>query len=216
MIVEAICQFHPMFAAGGGVEVWLGGTDEDWGRATIEGGDVMPSARAWSSSAWASAPPTGRVAPGPPAVPGRGGRPRAGGGPAPVAPLHAPRHRRRRWSATARCAPIPGWSRAPRCGRCVPATRRTTSSSSGRTRTWSSPWAATSGSARCTSSPPGATTSRTKRAVGRRQQRAGARAGRRRGLRAQHLHQHQAPQGRHRGHHHAGVRGSVEATAPTA
>ena len=43
-------------------------------------------------------------------------------------------------------------------------------------------------------------------AVGRRQQRAGARAGRRRGLRAQHLHQHQAPQGRHRGHHHARLR----------
>ena len=32
MIVEAIYRFHPMFAAGGGVEVWLGGTDEDWGR----------------------------------------------------------------------------------------------------------------------------------------------------------------------------------------
>ena len=31
-----------MFAAGSGVEVWLGSTDEDWGRATIEGGDVMP------------------------------------------------------------------------------------------------------------------------------------------------------------------------------
>ena len=42
MIVEAIYRFHPMFAEGGGVEVWLGGADEDWGRATIEGGDVMP------------------------------------------------------------------------------------------------------------------------------------------------------------------------------
>ena len=42
MIVEAIYRFHPMFAADGGVEVWLGGSDEDWGRATIEGGDVMP------------------------------------------------------------------------------------------------------------------------------------------------------------------------------
>jgi arginine deiminase len=42
MIVEAIYRFHPLFAADGGVEVWFGGSDEDWGRATIEGGDVMP------------------------------------------------------------------------------------------------------------------------------------------------------------------------------
>jgi arginine deiminase len=42
MIVEAIYGFHPLFTADGGVEVWFGGSDEDWGRATIEGGDVMP------------------------------------------------------------------------------------------------------------------------------------------------------------------------------
>ena len=42
MIVEAIYRFHPLFTADGGVEVWFGGSDEDWGRATIEGGDVMP------------------------------------------------------------------------------------------------------------------------------------------------------------------------------
>ena len=42
MIVETIYLFHPLFTADGGVEVWFGGSDEDWGRATIEGGDVMP------------------------------------------------------------------------------------------------------------------------------------------------------------------------------
>jgi len=40
MYMEAIYRFHPMFAADGGVAVWLGGADEDWGRATVEGGDV--------------------------------------------------------------------------------------------------------------------------------------------------------------------------------
>lgn len=42
MIVEAIYRLHPMFQQDGGVKVWLGGSDEDWGRVTIEGGDVMP------------------------------------------------------------------------------------------------------------------------------------------------------------------------------
>jgi len=40
MIVETIYRFHPMFQADGDVNVWLGGAGEDWGRATIEGGDV--------------------------------------------------------------------------------------------------------------------------------------------------------------------------------
>lgn len=40
MIVETIYRFHPMFQADGGVNVWFGGAGEDWGRATIEGGDV--------------------------------------------------------------------------------------------------------------------------------------------------------------------------------
>ena len=39
-IVEAIYRFHPMFGADGGVRIWIGGVDEDWGRVTIEGGDV--------------------------------------------------------------------------------------------------------------------------------------------------------------------------------
>ena len=39
-IMEAIYRFHPMFAADGGVNVWFGGVEEDWGRCTIEGGDV--------------------------------------------------------------------------------------------------------------------------------------------------------------------------------
>jgi arginine deiminase len=42
LIVEAIYRFHPMFVDSGGVDVVLGGSDQDWGRVTIEGGDVMP------------------------------------------------------------------------------------------------------------------------------------------------------------------------------
>jgi arginine deiminase len=41
MIVEAIYKFHPTFAAEQ-FPVWLGGSDQDWGRAHVEGGDVQP------------------------------------------------------------------------------------------------------------------------------------------------------------------------------
>jgi arginine deiminase len=41
MIVEAIYRFHPMFIAEG-FPIWLGGADENWGRAHVEGGDVQP------------------------------------------------------------------------------------------------------------------------------------------------------------------------------
>ena len=41
MIVEAIYRFHPMFAAEQ-FPIWLGGADENWGRAHVEGGDVQP------------------------------------------------------------------------------------------------------------------------------------------------------------------------------
>jgi arginine deiminase len=41
MIVEAIYRFHPMFAAEK-FSIWLGGSDEDWGRCHVEGGDVQP------------------------------------------------------------------------------------------------------------------------------------------------------------------------------
>lgn len=40
IIVETIYRFHPMFKEGGGTKVWLGGAGQDWGRSTIEGGDV--------------------------------------------------------------------------------------------------------------------------------------------------------------------------------
>jgi arginine deiminase len=40
-IMEAIYRFHPMFSANGGVKVWFGGVEQDWGRCTIEGGDVQ-------------------------------------------------------------------------------------------------------------------------------------------------------------------------------
>ncbi len=43
IIVETIYRFHPMFTQegdGDGVNIWLGGVGQDWGRSTIEGGDV--------------------------------------------------------------------------------------------------------------------------------------------------------------------------------
>ena len=42
ILMEAIYRWHPVFASGGGVQVWHGGVEQDWGRATVEGGDVMP------------------------------------------------------------------------------------------------------------------------------------------------------------------------------
>ena len=42
VFMEAVYRFHPMFVEAGGVNVWHGGVDQDWGRATVEGGDVMP------------------------------------------------------------------------------------------------------------------------------------------------------------------------------
>jgi arginine deiminase len=39
--VEAIYRFHPRFK-NAEFPIWFGGVDHDWGRATIEGGDVMP------------------------------------------------------------------------------------------------------------------------------------------------------------------------------
>ena len=41
MIMEAIYRFCPMFAAEK-FPVWLGGSDENWGRCHVEGGDVQP------------------------------------------------------------------------------------------------------------------------------------------------------------------------------
>jgi arginine deiminase len=41
MITEVIYRFHPMFAADK-FPIWLGGADQDWGRAHVEGGDVQP------------------------------------------------------------------------------------------------------------------------------------------------------------------------------
>jgi arginine deiminase len=41
MIMETIYRFHPMFAAEK-FPIWLGGSDEDWGRCHVEGGDVQP------------------------------------------------------------------------------------------------------------------------------------------------------------------------------
>jgi arginine deiminase len=41
LYLEAVYRFHPMFAADGGVRIWFGGVDQDWGRAGVEGGDVQ-------------------------------------------------------------------------------------------------------------------------------------------------------------------------------
>ena len=42
VFMEAIYRWHPMFVAAGPIRVWHGGIEQDWGRATVEGGDVMP------------------------------------------------------------------------------------------------------------------------------------------------------------------------------
>ena len=41
MIMETIYRFHPIFKDEG-FPIWLGGSDEKWGRAHVEGGDVQP------------------------------------------------------------------------------------------------------------------------------------------------------------------------------
>jgi arginine deiminase len=41
MIMEVIYRFHPMFADEE-FPIWLGGSDENWGRCHVEGGDVQP------------------------------------------------------------------------------------------------------------------------------------------------------------------------------
>ena len=93
MIMEAVYRFHPMFAAEE-FPIWLGGTDEDWGRCHVEGGDVQPigngtvmigmgerttpQAVLWIARSLFRA---GAATAG------------AGGAPAQVAQLHAPGHR---------------------------------------------------------------------------------------------------------------------------
>jgi len=42
VFMEVIYRWHPMFSTSGGIRVWHGGVEQDWGRATVEGGDVMP------------------------------------------------------------------------------------------------------------------------------------------------------------------------------
>jgi len=41
MIMEVIYRYHPLFAAET-FPIWLGGSELDWGRAHVEGGDVQP------------------------------------------------------------------------------------------------------------------------------------------------------------------------------
>ena len=42
ILMQAIYRWHPLFTQNGPVKLWHGGVEQDWGRATIEGGDVMP------------------------------------------------------------------------------------------------------------------------------------------------------------------------------
>jgi arginine deiminase len=42
VFMEAIYRWHPTFVRAGGVRFWHGGVEQDWARATVEGGDVMP------------------------------------------------------------------------------------------------------------------------------------------------------------------------------
>lgn len=39
LLMKAIYDFHPQYT---GSQVWWGNPEEDWGRSTVEGGDVMP------------------------------------------------------------------------------------------------------------------------------------------------------------------------------
>ena len=39
--VEAIYRFHPRFRDAD-FTIWFGGAEDDWGGATLEGGDIMP------------------------------------------------------------------------------------------------------------------------------------------------------------------------------
>jgi len=41
VFMQAIYRWHPMFAQDGGVKVWHGDVDQDWGRATVEGVDTV-------------------------------------------------------------------------------------------------------------------------------------------------------------------------------
>ena len=41
LLMKALYMFHPDFA--GRVNVWWGDPEQDWGLATLEGGDVMPA-----------------------------------------------------------------------------------------------------------------------------------------------------------------------------
>ncbi len=44
LLQRAVYKFHPMFA-GGDFKIWFGDSDEDFGHASLEGGDVMPIGR---------------------------------------------------------------------------------------------------------------------------------------------------------------------------
>jgi arginine deiminase len=53
LLQRAVYKFHPRFAHAD-FTIWWGASDEHFGGATLEGGDVMPIGKA-SSSAWANA-----------------------------------------------------------------------------------------------------------------------------------------------------------------
>ena len=94
VFMEAIYRFHPMFAQDGGVNVWHGGVEQDWGRATVEGGDVMPIGNGAVMIGMGE-----RTAPQAVTMIARelfkagSARPRARRDAAALAALHAPRHR---------------------------------------------------------------------------------------------------------------------------
>ena len=92
MIVEAIYRFHPMFAAEQ-FPIWLGGADEDWGRCARRGRRRAADRQRRRDDRHGRAHhAAGGAVDRPVAVPRRLGAARAGGAPAEVAQLHAPRH----------------------------------------------------------------------------------------------------------------------------
>ena len=207
MIMEAIYRFHPMFAAEE-FPIWLGGADEDWGRAPRRGRRRPADRQRHGDDRHGRAhDAAGRAVDRPRAVPGRLGDAGARRAPARsrAATCTSTPSSRCATATSSRCSRRSSTARAP--GRSGPAT--SPDDLVVEEQTGSLPEIMAQGARRRRDAGDRDRRRRLRgraRAVGRRQQRRRARARRRRRLRAQHRHQHRAAQGRHRGHHHRGLR----------
>ena len=207
MIMEAIYRFHPMFTAEE-FPIWLGGADEDWGRCHVEGGDVQPIGNGTVMIGMGErTTAAGGADHRPRAVPGRARPPRCW--PCTcrsrAATCTSTRSSPCATATSSRCSPTS--STGPGPGRSAPATRPRTSSSRSTTARWSRPWPTALGVGEMRVIATGGDAFEAEREQWDDGNNVVApRARRRRRLRAQHRHQHGAAQGRHRGHHHRGLR----------